>query len=291
VESDDLRVPQHGPPIIVHDNGRLRVFADRKGFKLNFGPVYCRLLEYEVLRDRELQGQLRRPRDLDIVLCSTRAERQYAERILEALGIDDYVVLGRHLREWNHVCKIQLILDHIISHPQPELLLHLDAPDVLVVGDLKSSVDSFLGGFSCDLLFGAEKGSAPGSRTTDGITDAERQFIESIEDFETQTYDSPFCHLNAGCFIGRKSSIQVLFTEALQTRGSWPLTTVLRHGNKLADDDQLILRELHRTHQNFFAIRRSEIAVDRRVARGPRFLTEYCRHLAFLAMRRVGRRA
>jgi len=256
------------PATILHDNGRLRAFVDPKRLIPNLGPVYCRILEKEVLADSGLRGDTVKPRDLDVVLCRTRSVKQYTERVLDALGIDGYFVLGRHLSEWRHVHKIQLVLDHVNRHPQPELLLHLDAPDVLVVGKLDSAADVFLNELSCDLLFGAEKGSAPGSGSTTGITAAERSFIERIEDFERSTYRPPACHLNAGCFIGRKEAIRELFAKVLETRGSWPLSSVLSNGNHLADDDQLILRELHRTHhpqvqidhqnavfQNLFAIR------------------------------------
>jgi hypothetical protein len=74
-----------------------------------------------------------------------------------------------------------------------------------------------------------------------------------------------------------------------------PITTVLRNGNRLADDDQLILRELHRTHhprvsidhhnvvfQNLFGVSRTELAVDQRITRGLGFFAEYLRHLVFL---------
>ncbi len=291
------------PATILHDNGRLRLFVDRRRLAPNLGPVYCRLLEREVLaRGGSLKGGAGKPSDLDVVLCSTRPAKQHTETNLDAQGIDGYFVLGRHLPEWKHVFKIQLILDHIDSHPQPELLLHLDATDVLVVGELQTAVDAFLNEGSCDLLFGAEKESAPGSRTTRGITDAERQFIERIEDFERNTYVQPFRHLNAGCFIGRKEAIRELFTRALEIWKSSPLATVLGNGNHLVDDDQLILRELHRIHhprvridhrcsvfQNLFAIKRSELAVDRRVARGPVFVAEYLKHLVFLLGRRARR--
>ena len=290
--------------VIVHDNGRHRLVSDRRRLTPNLGPVYCRLLEREVLRPSGGQREPgATPAELDVVLCSTRSEKQYTEKVLDALGLGGYVVLGRHLSEWRHVDKIELVLNHVESHPQPELLLHLDATDVLVVGALRAAVDAFLES-SCDLLFGAEKGSAPGSATAGGITSAERQFIERIEAFERSTYRPPFVHLNAGCFIGRKSAIGELFREILEVRHSWPVTSVLRNGNVLADDDQLILRELHRLHaprvridhrcavfQNLFGVRRSELHVAAPVARGPAFVAAVLRHLAFVAASGTRRRA
>ena len=129
------------------------------------------LLERQMRQKKGLKGQLQKPADLDIVLCTTKATKQYAENILEYLGIDDFVVLGRDLETWKHIYKLELIVDHIRSNPQPELLLHLDAPDVLITGDLQPAVDCFLSDFECDLLFGAEKNSAPGSKTAGGITE------------------------------------------------------------------------------------------------------------------------
>ncbi len=289
--------------IILHDNGRMRALVDRKRLTPNLGPVYCRVLEKQILENAGLHSSAGKPNDLDVVLCTTKPEKQYTERILDALGIDTYVVLGRHLSEWRHIFKIQLILEHIINNPRPELLLHLDAPDVLLAGDLQSAVDSFFDGPSCDLLFGAEKGSAPGSSTTKAINTVERRFIERIEDFERGAYDPPFCHLNAGCFIGRKQAIREFFSEVLEARDSWPLTSRLRNGNLLAEDDQLLLRELHRIHhpnvqidhhstifQNLFAVRRSELAIDQKIPHGPAFLVEALRHLVFLVKTRAFRR-
>lgn len=291
------------PASILHNNGRLRAFDDRKRLTPNLGPVFCRLFEKQLRATSNLHGHTGKSHDLDVILCSTRSAKQYTENVLDALGIDGYVVLGRHLSDWKHIYKIQLVLDHIARHPEPEILLHLDATDVLVIGDLKVAVDTFLNAHTCDLLFGAEKGSAPGSSTAGGITDVEKRFIERIEDFERGTYASPFRHLNAGCFIGRKQAITELFTEALHTRASWPLTTVLRNGNHLAEDDQLILRELHRMHhprlqiddqntifQNLFAIKRSELAVGHKVPRGPAFFAELIKHFVLLVANRVRRR-
>lgn len=291
------------PATILHDNGRGRMWVDRKRLVPNLGPVYCRMIEREVLaRPGISPGGVDTPDDLDVVLCSTRSKKQYTEHLLDAQGIVGYSVLGRHLPEWKHIHKIQLILEHIDSHPKPELLLHLDATDVLVVGELRSAVNAFLKTSSCGLLFGAEKNSAPGSSTTNGITAVERQLIETIEDFEKSTYSRPFLHLNAGCFIGRKTAIRELFTKAMLLQQALPITTVLHNGNSLVDDDQLVLRELHRFHyprvqidhrslvfQNLFAIRRRELAVNRGIPRGPGFAVECMRHFVSLFMSRARR--
>ena len=246
---------------------------DRKRFRLNLGPAFCLLLERQLYKDKSLKGQLQRPADLDIVLCTTRATKQYTENILEYLGIDDFVVLGRHLETWKHIYKLELIVDHIKNNPQPGLLLHLDAPDVLVMGDLQAAVDYFHSDFDCDLLFGAEKNSAPGSKTTGGIMQSEVEFLSRIESFEEASYQAPFQYLNAGCFIGRKEYILDLFSEALHTRKQMKLSSRLHHGDYMYNDDQLVLRELHRKHypriqldhrnkifQNLYATRRSEIS-------------------------------
>jgi hypothetical protein len=290
------------PASIFHNNGNLRVFVDRKQRHLNLGPAYCRLLERQMYRDKGLKGQLRKPVDLDIVLCTTCAEKQYTEKILEYLGIDNFAVLGRDLDHWKHIYKLQLIVEHIKRHPRPGLLLHLDAPDVLVIGDLQPAADSFRSEFDCDLLFGAEKNSAPGSATTRGITESEVQFIYRIEEFEKASYQPPFQHLNAGCFIGRKEAMLELFSEALNTRKQHQLSSRLHHGDYMYNDDQLLLRELHRKHhpriqldhenrvfQNLYATRRSEVSAKYSVPGGVRLLTAYFSYLGFIVSRRVKR--
>lgn len=283
------------PTSIFHNNGKLRVFVDRKRFQLNFGPANCLLLESLLRQQSGLKGKLRKPADLDIVLCTTQAAKQYTENILEYLGISDFVVLGRSLENWKHIYKLELIVDHIRSNPEPGLLLHLDAPDVLVTGDLQPVVDCFLSDFKCDLLFGAEKNSAPGSRTTRGITKPEVGFLSRIEEFEEANYPPPFQYLNAGCFIGRKECILDLFSEALHTRRTLQLGSRLHHGDYMYNDDQLVLRELHRKHypriqldhgnrifQNLYATRRSEIQAGRPLPGGTRFMAAYLRYLAFI---------
>lgn len=259
---------------ILHNNGKGRLTVDRRRLIPNLGPVYCRLVERQIV-DATAHGFVAQDEgpDLDVVLCSTRSAKQYTEGILDRLGTR-YTVLGRQLERWRHVDKIRLVLDHIERHPSPEFLLHVDATDVLVLEKTRGILGAFRRSFSCGILFGAEKGSAPGAATAPGIADEERRFIGRIERFERSNYPAPFCHLNAGCFIGRKQAITAHFRAALRARKSWPIHSILPNGNVLADDDQLILRELHRTchpdiqidhecriFQNLFAIRRTELAV------------------------------
>ena len=273
---------------------------DRKRFRLNLGPAFFLLLERQLYKDKSLEGQFQRPVDLDIVLCTTRATKQYTENILEYLGIDDFVVLGRHLENWKHIYKLQLIVDHIKNNPQPDLLLHLDAPDVLVMGDLQAAVDRFHSDFNCNLLFSAEKNSAPGSKTTRGIMPSEVEFLSRIEAFEEANYQAPFQYLNAGCFIGRKEYILDLFSEALHARKEMELSSRLHHGDYMYNDDQLVLRELHRKHypriqldhknrifQNLYATRRSEVSARNPVPGGTRFLRAYLSYLKFIVSRKI----
>jgi hypothetical protein len=289
------------PAIILHDNGRNRLLVERGRLKPNLGPVYCRMLERQVLDRRGVsRPDVALPSNLDLVLCSTRQTKQYTERVLDTLGVTGYHVLGRHVSEWKHILKIQLILEHIERCPTPEILMHLDATDVLVVGELRKAVIEYEKESECELFFGAEKGSAPGSAATKGITTVERQFIEDIEDFEIGAYVQPFRHLNAGCFIGRKTAIRELFERALQIRDEIPITSVLENGNHLAEDDQLLFRELHRqlhprvridhqcrVFQNLFGVKRSELAVEESISPGPAFLAELLKHLASVVLGRV----
>lgn len=287
-------------PCIFHNNGNRRFFVERGRLRPNLGPVFCRLLERQLFESKGLKGQLRRPADLDIVLCTTKTEKQYTEKILEYLGIDEFTVLGRGLKTWRHICKLELIVDHIRRHPGPGLLLHLDAPDVLIIGDLHPAVEFFRADQKCDLLLGAEKNSAPGSRTTRNIKDSEVRFLSRIEQFEESNYPPPFRHLNAGCFIGRKEAMLELFTEALQSRMTWKLDSRLHHGDHMYNDDQLVLRELHRQHfpriqidhgnqvfQNLYATRRSEISAEPVLPGGVPLLIAWAGYLSEVMARRL----
>lgn len=276
---------------------------DRNRLRLNFGPAYGLLLERQMFREKGLKGRLQSPIDLDIVLCTTYASKQYTEKILEYLGINDFTVLGRNLESWKHIYKLELIIDHIEKHPRPGLLLHLDAPDVLVTGDLQPVVDCFNSDFDCDILFSAEKNSAPGSSTTREITESEVGFLSRIEAFEEANYQAPFQYLNAGCFIGRKEAILELFAEALRTREQLDLSSRLHHGDYLYNDDQLVLRELHRRHhpriqldhenmmfQNLYATQRSEVAARHPLPGGVSFLVAYLSYLARMVTGKIKRR-
>ena len=290
------------PARIYHNNGHLNLFVDQQRLEPNLGPVWFRLLERRMRRDRRLAGSLSRPPGLDIVLCTTFQQRLYTERVLQHLGISDYVVLGRELERWRHICKMELIVQHIREHPEPGLLLHLDAPDVLVTGGLDPVVETFRAMQGCDLLFGAEKNSAPGSQTAGGLTAHDRQFLARIEQFETATYPAPFQHLNAGCFIGRKDAILDLFSQALQQRKSWGIDSRLPSGDLLIDDDQFVLREMHRQNhprvradhaneifQNLYATRRSEVSSDPPLPGGLPFASAFAGHRIRHFARRVGR--
>lgn len=285
---------------ILHNNGQQRLWVQRGRPVPNLGPVWCRLLEGATPTGPHAQPP-RPPTGVDLVLCSTRTEPQYTERILDSWNIG-HTVLGRHLDRWTHVAKLQLVLDHIERHPEPEILMHLDATDVLIVSGLEEVADSFRDRFQCDLLFGAEKCSAPGAATARGIRPEERRFLRRIEEFESATYPPPFRHLNAGCFVGTKPAIAELFAWILEERRSWPIHSVLPNGNVLADDDQLILRELHRRRhprvqidagcrifQNLFAVQRHELAVDLEVPGTLAFLAALGAHLGELATQRVRR--
>lgn len=277
--------------IIYHNNGRQILFGDRKRCQVNLGPVFFKIIERKFLADNNLQGKFKRPKNLDIVICNSSPARQYTEKILDYLGIDDYIVLGKHLKQWKHIYKIQLILDYIKSNRQPDYILHLDAPDVLVVNDLQLAVDRFCSDFSCDLLFGAEKNSAPGSRTAGGITIEEKRFIERIEQFEKAKYGPLFPHLNAGCFIGRKDFLLGLLSETLSNSKFLKASSIMHHGDYLFNDDQLIFREVHRDYypriqidhtcrifQNMYIIKKTELSTEYIIPRGLKLFTEYCRY-------------
>ena len=129
------------------------------------------------------------------------------------------------------------------------------------------------------------------------------RFLSRIEEFEEATYQPPFQYLNAGCFIGRKECILDLFSEALRTRKQLQLSSRLYHGDCMHDDDQAVLRELHRRHypriqldhgnkvfQNLYATERSEISARYPVPGGIRFLAAYLSYVTSIVSRKIKRR-
>jgi hypothetical protein len=97
------------------------------------------------------------------------------------------VVMGSEIKDWKNFFKIQLTVD-FLSQSTAKYVISADSSDV-VVFSLEGIVDEFEKK-KCGLLYNAEVNCWP----VDSFTG----------DFERSKFKAPFCHLNAGAWIGRR---------------------------------------------------------------------------------------
>lgn len=247
-------------PVVYHNNGGTS-FPD-----INQGHVYWTIIQHHLFRNRDVHQRFKRPEKLDIVLCHNYPTKPIAARSLEYIGIHDYVTLGGGIREWKQYLKLEMMLEYLQTRCRADYVLHLDAGDVLICSDPATIVQRFLSDFDCDALFNAEKVSSPGTHLSDrgtippafrtlppgDIARAMKAYswvrldavdydkVRQIEQFETETYPGSFPHLNSGCYIGRRDYLIELLKEAVAIKG-------FLHSGNLRNDDQVLIRELHRT--------------------------------------------
>ncbi|MGY8767764.1 MAG: glycosyltransferase domain-containing protein [Pirellulales bacterium] len=145
--------------------------------------------------------------------------------------------------------------------------MHIDAADVLVSCSPEKILNRFLNEFDCDALFNCEKISSPGSHkgknslipnallnvsTGDrqsamdwfggmGLSPEDTEKLHRIEEFERRHSKTPFCHLNTGCYIGRRKYIIELLKEAISMEGFIPTSPFHTY-------DQVLMREVQRSH-------------------------------------------
>lgn len=177
--------------------------------------------------------------ELTVITYNTRPEAGLLERCLTRRGLNDFVVLGRGLADWNWGYKITLVLDYLRSgRCTTPYVLCLDGDDVLVVEDLAVVLDRFLS-IGCQILFGNTHADWPPS--------------PECEAFEASLSDDPdHRHLNAGGYIASTSYLALRLEEierALRSHAPWCITA-------RGFDDQLAWRHMHRLHH-------PEIQIDR----------------------------
>ena len=225
--------------LVFHDNGRDLPPT------ISMGHYYWLSLYRQCLQDTRLEDSCHRPKDLEIIVCHNYREPPVTVRSLKHLGIHDFVHLGGDIpvNKWQNSIKLKLVLNHLQNHCSAEYVLHLDAADVLVAADPSVILERFLSEFDCDGLFNSEKKSYPASDNSDGhdLTLEEVEKIALIEEFERSHSNSIFCHLNTGCYIGRRDYLIELLRSAIELEASIP-------NPKLRYNDQFLIRERYQTH-------------------------------------------
>jgi hypothetical protein len=152
---------------------------------------FCRVAE---------KANSKSPSDTEIVVCNNM-EEPVAEKCLNSMGLK-YTALGKDIKNWDNILKIQLVLDHI-SKCEAEQILYFDSRDVVVVGDI-SHCDDILDRRQCSMLFNAETKFYPKCPS-----------LKGTEMFERQRSPNEYFALNAGCWIGKTEFLKDALEDAL----------------------------------------------------------------------------
>ena len=199
----------------------------------------CHGITSEVIRDFNSLSRLiltnqdtRRytvPADVTLITYNSRPSKSRIERCYEAVGITDFVVLGKEVAQWSWSAKVRLVLNYLeAGNCTTRYLLATDADDVLMVNDPATLLDRFHS-YSCDVLFCNTFVDWPPNK--------------KYRDFETlQYYRYPFhCRLSAGGYIGKQEAIAAylrMLLKACEDREEWAFFNG-------GFDDQLGWRSLH----------------------------------------------
>jgi len=172
-----------------------------------------------------------RPKDVAFLTYNTSPEASLVERCYKAYGIEDAVVLGQGLKEWDWYSKVRLVLDYLESGQcDTPFVLVTDANDVLMINDPATIAARFL---SCqtDVLFCNTSVDWPPN-------------LECC-DFETTTYPANplHCHLSAGAYFARTPSLLRYLRRLQSAHAAAEVWTLGFHARF---DDQLAWRNLHR---------------------------------------------
>jgi len=162
--------------------------------------------------------------ELAILTWNTRPTTSLLERCLERWDTT-CLTLGRNLPRWRMDMKAVLNAD-ALERVTAEYVLAVDATDVLVVSPPRRVITEFQS-YGCDILFSGERNSYPE--------------VPHLEDFERSIAESPYCHLNAGAWMGRTEAARRFFKDCLKEHNTdlveaHPAAHVLR-------DDQGLTRK------------------------------------------------
>lgn len=137
--------------------------------------------------------------ELTILTWSNRPTQSLLERCLDGWRVP-YVTLGSEMPEWRNDAKPYLIMT-ALDRVSSEYVLGLDSDDVLVVSCPRRIVAEFRA-CACDILFSAERTSTPD--------------MPSLTEFEQTIAEAPFCHLNAGAWMGKTDACRRFFRDCLR---------------------------------------------------------------------------
>jgi hypothetical protein len=156
------------------------------------------------------------PQEVTFVTYHNYHFRCLIERCYECYGINDFVVLGKEVQDWDWGSKVKVVLDYVESGAcKTKYVLCTDADDVLLVKDPFPLLDRFHS-YSCDILFCNTFVDYPSNK--------------EYRNFETLTYYTHplHCRLSAGAYLADKEALVVYLRELLtayREKASWAMDT------------------------------------------------------------------
>lgn len=109
-------------------------------------------------------------------------------------------VMGSDIKEWKNIFKIALTVQ-FLENSEAKYVISADSSDVVIY-----SLDGIIEEFEkkqCSLLYNAEVKCWP----ADAV----------MESFEQSTFAKPFCHLNAGAWIGERNAALQFYKECFDS--------------------------------------------------------------------------
>jgi Gpi18-like mannosyltransferase len=172
-----------------------------------------------------------RPGEVTFLTYNTSPEPSLVERCYKTYAIDDAVVLGRGLTDWNWYSKVGLVLEYLEEKKDvTPFVLVTDANDVLMINDPGPLVERFQT-YGTEVLFCNTFVDWPPN--------------QECRDFETATYPDYPLHgrLSAGAYMARTSSL-LAYLRRLQAAYATVEPWAMAFNGSF--DDQLAWRHLHR---------------------------------------------
>lgn len=219
----DSSLPKQGSPIFYHRPHGKPVSGITEEIIQTFSNLCKQVIENS--------GRLvfSRPDNLSLITYNNYQRRILIERCYEAYGINDYVVLGKEISQWDWGAKIKPVLNYLESGTcLSEYIVATDGDDVLMVNNPIAIIELFES-YSCDVLF--------------CNTFVDHPPNELYKEFEALTYETHqfHCHLSAGGYIGRREALIEFLREiawAYEEKSDWAMVGKVF-------DDQLAWRHLH----------------------------------------------
>lgn len=102
---------------------------------------------------RPVKNSLSKPTNLSIVLIHDYPKKPLAEKALDYVGIDDYIVLrppGGELKCGSH--KIRIMHDYLKNDCETDYVIYIDSSDAIIINPMEHIIE-YLTNCQCDLLF------------------------------------------------------------------------------------------------------------------------------------------